>query len=144
MRGDLCPYDHGNDPVVLEDIALSRVLTFGPGAAGPAAAAPGATPGNTSGTTTVTSAPVAASGPVVSPRVPPQTTVGSSSSSLVGLEATVQPPPSGTSLHQIQGSVHNAQPSINVRPFISTMGSLQRFLFHTPYKNINYYFNQIS
>ncbi|XP_047097744.1 RNA-binding protein 26 isoform X1 [Schistocerca piceifrons] len=32
MRGDLCPYDHGNDPVVLEDVALSRVLAFGPGA----------------------------------------------------------------------------------------------------------------
>ncbi|XP_012288523.1 RNA-binding protein 26 isoform X3 [Orussus abietinus] len=30
MRGDLCPYDHGADPVVLEDVALSRVLTFGP------------------------------------------------------------------------------------------------------------------
>ncbi|KAK0166786.1 hypothetical protein PV327_004270 [Microctonus hyperodae] len=30
MRGDLCPYDHGTDPVVLEDVALSRVLTFGP------------------------------------------------------------------------------------------------------------------
>ncbi|XP_066593102.1 RNA-binding protein 26 isoform X2 [Prorops nasuta] len=30
MRGDLCPYDHGADPVVLEDVALSRVLNFGP------------------------------------------------------------------------------------------------------------------
>ncbi|XP_043289174.1 RNA-binding protein 26 isoform X2 [Venturia canescens] len=30
MRGDLCPYDHGTDPLVLEDSALSRVLTFGP------------------------------------------------------------------------------------------------------------------
>lgn len=30
MRGDLCPYDHGTDPVVLEDVALNRVLTFGP------------------------------------------------------------------------------------------------------------------
>ncbi|XP_046476145.1 RNA-binding protein 26 isoform X5 [Neodiprion pinetum] len=30
MRGDLCPYDHGTDPVVLEDVALSRVLNFGP------------------------------------------------------------------------------------------------------------------
>lgn len=26
MRGDLCPYDHGADPVVLEDLALSQVL----------------------------------------------------------------------------------------------------------------------
>ncbi|RLU20981.1 hypothetical protein DMN91_007597 [Ooceraea biroi] len=30
MRGDLCPYDHGTDPVVLEDLTLSRVLSFGP------------------------------------------------------------------------------------------------------------------
>lgn len=30
MRGDMCPYDHGTDPVVLEDVSLSRVLTFGP------------------------------------------------------------------------------------------------------------------
>ncbi|XP_012539227.1 RNA-binding protein 26 isoform X1 [Monomorium pharaonis] len=36
MRGDLCPYDHGTDPVILEDVALSRVLSFGPhGAQGP-------------------------------------------------------------------------------------------------------------
>ncbi|XP_025074797.1 RNA-binding protein 26 isoform X1 [Pogonomyrmex barbatus] len=30
MRGDLCPYDHGTDPVVLEDVTLTRVLSFGP------------------------------------------------------------------------------------------------------------------
>ncbi|KAJ8688500.1 hypothetical protein QAD02_024295 [Eretmocerus hayati] len=37
MRGDLCPYDHGSDPVVLEDVALTQVLTYGPhgGQAGP-------------------------------------------------------------------------------------------------------------
>ncbi|XP_011499699.1 PREDICTED: RNA-binding protein 26 [Ceratosolen solmsi marchali] len=40
MRGDLCPYDHGTDPVVLEDVPLSRVLTFGPHGA----QAPGAVP----------------------------------------------------------------------------------------------------
>ncbi|XP_031776824.1 RNA-binding protein 26 isoform X2 [Nasonia vitripennis] len=47
MRGDLCPYDHGTDPVVLEDVALSRVLTFGPQAPGavPVAAVPEATAG---------------------------------------------------------------------------------------------------
>ena len=28
MRGDLCPFDHGNDPVVLEDVALTQVLNF--------------------------------------------------------------------------------------------------------------------
>ncbi|XP_014210794.1 RNA-binding protein 26 isoform X2 [Copidosoma floridanum] len=51
MRGDLCPYDHGTDPVVLEDVALSRVLTFGPHggqAPGsvPVAAVPEAPPGS--------------------------------------------------------------------------------------------------
>lgn len=30
MRGELCPYDHGNDPVVMEDLALTQVLMFGP------------------------------------------------------------------------------------------------------------------
>ncbi|XP_011866320.1 PREDICTED: RNA-binding protein 26 isoform X2 [Vollenhovia emeryi] len=40
MRGDLCPYDHGTDPVVLEDVALSRVLSFGPHSA----QAPGTVP----------------------------------------------------------------------------------------------------
>jgi RNA-binding protein 26 len=40
MRGDLCPYDHGTDPVVLEDVPLSRVLTFGPHGA----QAPGSVP----------------------------------------------------------------------------------------------------
>lgn len=43
MRGDLCPYDHGTDPVVLEDVSLSRVLTFTPH--GPQA--PGTVPVNT-------------------------------------------------------------------------------------------------
>ncbi|XP_072760590.1 RNA-binding protein 26 isoform X2 [Anoplolepis gracilipes] len=43
MRGDLCPYDHGTDPVVLEDVGLSGVLTFAPH--GPQA--PGAVPVST-------------------------------------------------------------------------------------------------
>ncbi|GBP42890.1 Zinc finger protein swm [Eumeta japonica] len=30
MRGDLCTWDHGTDPVVLEDASLSRVLTMAP------------------------------------------------------------------------------------------------------------------
>ncbi|XP_044739465.1 RNA-binding protein 26 [Chrysoperla carnea] len=30
MRGDMCPYDHGNDPVVLENTTLGTVLAFGP------------------------------------------------------------------------------------------------------------------
>ncbi|XP_060533115.1 zinc finger protein swm [Cylas formicarius] len=28
MRGEMCPFDHGIDPVVLEDAALTRVLTY--------------------------------------------------------------------------------------------------------------------
>lgn len=28
MRGDLCPYDHGSDPVVLEDVPLPQVLSY--------------------------------------------------------------------------------------------------------------------
>ena len=28
MRGDLCPYDHGMDPVVLEDVELSSMLNY--------------------------------------------------------------------------------------------------------------------
>ncbi|XP_057656731.1 zinc finger protein swm isoform X4 [Diorhabda carinulata] len=30
MRGEMCPFDHGIDPVVLEDTALTRVLTYNP------------------------------------------------------------------------------------------------------------------
>ncbi|KAL3270663.1 hypothetical protein HHI36_021191 [Cryptolaemus montrouzieri] len=30
MRGEMCPFDHGVDPVVLEDTALSRVLSYNP------------------------------------------------------------------------------------------------------------------
>ena len=28
MRGDLCPYDHGLDPVVVDDVSLGGVLAF--------------------------------------------------------------------------------------------------------------------
>ena len=28
MRGDLCPFDHGNDPVVVEDVNLPNMLAF--------------------------------------------------------------------------------------------------------------------
>lgn len=28
MKGELCPYDHGSDPVVLEDVSLPQVLSF--------------------------------------------------------------------------------------------------------------------
>ena len=32
MKGDMCPYDHGVDPVVVDDISLGDVLHFqGPG-----------------------------------------------------------------------------------------------------------------
>lgn len=30
MRGEMCPYDHGIDPVVLEDSTLTRVLSYDP------------------------------------------------------------------------------------------------------------------
>lgn len=33
MRGEMCPFDHGVDPVVLEDAALTRVLTYAPNGA---------------------------------------------------------------------------------------------------------------
>jgi len=44
MRGDLCQFDHGTDPVVLEDVGLSHVLSYGPGP-GPNGAAPTAMAG---------------------------------------------------------------------------------------------------
>lgn len=28
MRGDICPYDHGNDPVIVDDVNLKNVLSF--------------------------------------------------------------------------------------------------------------------
>lgn len=28
MRGDMCPFDHGLDPVVVDDVSLGGVLTF--------------------------------------------------------------------------------------------------------------------
>ena len=31
MRGDLCEFDHGIDPVVLDDVSLGTVLPFPPG-----------------------------------------------------------------------------------------------------------------
>jgi len=31
MRGDMCPFDHGVDPVVVDDVALPNVLNFPPG-----------------------------------------------------------------------------------------------------------------
>lgn len=33
MRGEMCPFDHGIDPVVLEDTALTRVLSYAPNGA---------------------------------------------------------------------------------------------------------------
>ncbi|XP_025829280.1 RNA-binding protein 26 [Agrilus planipennis] len=40
MRGEMCQFDHGADPVVLEDSALSTVLTFTPNTAPVADVAP--------------------------------------------------------------------------------------------------------
>jgi len=30
MRGDMCPFDHGSDPVVVEDVSLPSMLPFQP------------------------------------------------------------------------------------------------------------------
>lgn len=30
MRGDMCPFDHGSDPVVVEDVNLPSILPFQP------------------------------------------------------------------------------------------------------------------
>lgn len=30
MRGDMCPFDHGSDPVVVEDVNLPGMLPFQP------------------------------------------------------------------------------------------------------------------
>jgi len=30
MRGDMCPFDHGSDPVVVEDVNLPNMLPFQP------------------------------------------------------------------------------------------------------------------
>lgn len=30
MRGDMCPFDHGSDPVVVEDVNLPNMLSFQP------------------------------------------------------------------------------------------------------------------
>lgn len=30
MRGDLCPFDHGADPVVVEEAHLPSMLAYGP------------------------------------------------------------------------------------------------------------------
>lgn len=30
MRGDMCPFDHGSDPVVVEDVNLPNIMSFQP------------------------------------------------------------------------------------------------------------------
>lgn len=37
MRGELCPYDHGNDPLVVEDVNIPGIVLGFPPAAHPAA-----------------------------------------------------------------------------------------------------------
>ncbi|XP_074650039.1 RNA-binding protein 26-like [Tubulanus polymorphus] len=44
MRGDLCPFDHGLDPVVVEDVALPSVITIPPGGGPARPMPPGAPP----------------------------------------------------------------------------------------------------
>lgn len=53
MKGEMCPFDHGVDPVVLEDSTLTRVLSYNsngdvavPGVPLPGPLPPGAMPPN--------------------------------------------------------------------------------------------------
>lgn len=49
MRGELCPFDHGNDPVVVQDVLPPGILGFPDGQPIPGTALPGTTgpiPGN--------------------------------------------------------------------------------------------------
>lgn len=45
MRGDLCPYDHGADPVVVEEAHLPTMLAYGPGNPGVPPSLPPGPPG---------------------------------------------------------------------------------------------------
>lgn len=76
MRGDLCPYDHGSDPVVLEDVSLSQVLPYEGGPAQPGAGPPGSGVPNDIGGLQSTIA-VAPSGPNVNGWSPTTTIHGS-------------------------------------------------------------------
>ena len=49
MRGELCPYDHGNDPLVVEDVNIPGIVLGFPRAAHPAAFIPDAAALNPAG-----------------------------------------------------------------------------------------------
>ncbi|XP_050292725.1 RNA-binding protein 26 isoform X2 [Anthonomus grandis grandis] len=61
MRGEMCPYDHGVDPVVLEDSTLTRVLSYDPNSEVAGAIAAGAP---------ITSVPPPPGTTIVPPRLP--------------------------------------------------------------------------
>ncbi|XP_019773484.1 zinc finger protein swm isoform X2 [Dendroctonus ponderosae] len=61
MRGEMCPFDHGIDPVVLEDSTLTRVLSYNPN---------GDVTGTLAGGPPITSVPIPP-GTVGGPRHPP-------------------------------------------------------------------------
>ena len=49
MRGELCPYDHGNDPLVVEDVNIPGIVLGFPRATHPAAFIPDAAALNPAG-----------------------------------------------------------------------------------------------
>ena len=49
MRGELCPYDHGSDPLVVEDVNIPGIVLGFPRAAHPAAFIPEAAALNPAG-----------------------------------------------------------------------------------------------
>ena len=75
MRGELCPFDHGNDPVIVQDMASlgfpgNAAAPFGPDRS-PASAPPGAVvpvPGNFPIPSTVQPPPPGTGGPPGDPR----------------------------------------------------------------------------
>lgn len=92
MRGDLCPYDHGSDPVVLEDVSLSQVLPYEGGPAQPGAGPPGSGVPNDIGGLQSTIA-VAPSGPSVMGGAPPPQSMVQMAGHMPPFHHTRFPPP---------------------------------------------------
>lgn len=92
MRGDLCPFDHGSDPVVLEDVSLSQVLPYEGGPSQPNAGPPGTGVPNDIGGLQSTVA-VAPSGPGVMVRSQPPPSMVQMSGHMPPFHHTRFPPP---------------------------------------------------
>ncbi|KAL9973174.1 hypothetical protein ACROYT_G019591 [Oculina patagonica] len=85
MRGELCPFDHGNDPVVVQDVLPPGMLGFPDGQPIPGTTLPG------------TAGPIPGNFPVSTSQPPPPGTTGTndapkSESSQKGPDPTVPPP----------------------------------------------------